>query len=129
MRHLEVCVVADGRLRVVQAAFDPSTGDTLFEGRLFRDVFSDTAGYAASQPWYVNNEPIAWDRRRYTKYGPPRILSPSQLKPGGHHEGIAFFIEANAAHAPEVIFVPIRPGCEFHGYQWDLTIGGIRGGG
>jgi hypothetical protein len=126
-REIQTCVVENGALRVVSAAIDRSTGDTLVDGRAFRDVFADTAGYAADRPWFINNEPITWDRRVYTKFGPPRIVSPSQLRRGGEHDGVMFFIEANAGATPEVIFVPTRPGCEFHRYQWERTTGGVRG--
>jgi hypothetical protein len=129
VREVQVCVLESGRLRVVQATYDPATGDTLAGGRPWAEVFSDTAGYAANRPWYVSNEPITVEGRRYTKYGPLRILPPSGLRPGGRHEGTTFFIEANAGGTPEVIYVPTRPGCEFHAYQWDLTTGGVRGGG
>jgi hypothetical protein len=112
---------------MVNAAVEPSTGDTLVAGRAFREVFADTARYAADKPWFINNEPITWDRRVYTKYGPPRIVPPSQLRPGGEHDGVMFFIEANAGATPEVIFLPTRPECEFHRYQWELTTGGVRG--
>jgi hypothetical protein len=91
-------------------------------------VLPDTGRYAADRRWYINNEPITWERRRYTKFGPPHVLSAAELRPAGEHDGVVFFVEASTAGTPEVIFLPIRAGCEFHRYQWDLTTGGIRGG-
>jgi hypothetical protein len=126
-RQIKLCVVENGTLRVLDAVLDRSTGDTLVEGRAFREVFANRAEYAIDKLWFVRNEPITWERRVYTKYGPPRIVSPSQLRPGGRHGGVVFFIEANAGATPEVIFVPTRPGCEFHWYQWERTTGGVRG--
>jgi hypothetical protein len=127
MREIHVCVLEDGRLRAVRAAYDPAGGDTLYGGRPFRDAFPDTAGYAASERWYLENETISWERRRYIKYGLPRILAPRELLPGGRHGGVAFFIEAGTEGTPGIIYVPTRPGCEFQAYQWDLMGGGVRG--
>ena len=87
----------------------------------------DTARYAGNEAWYLNNEPIMWDGRRYTKYGPPRVLSPDGLRRAGEHQGVPFFVRQNTGGAPDVIYLPTRPGCEFHPYQWDLTSGGTRG--
>ena len=129
VERIQVCVLEGGQLRVVEATVDRSRGDTLVGGRSFRESDAARSGYAAAASWYINNEPITWEGRRYTKYGPLRILAPTQLRAGGQHEGIGFFIEANATGTPEVIFVPTGPGCEFHAYQWDLTTGGVRGGG
>lgn len=128
VRPLRLCVLDEGRLREVEATYHPQTGDTLFHGRPVGEAFPDTAGYAFNKPWYVHNEPITWERRYYTKYGPPRVLSPAALRPAGEHGGVVFFAEVDTAETPGVIFVPIRPGCEFHSYQWERTIGGVRGG-
>jgi hypothetical protein len=126
-REISVCVVVGGRLREVQATYDPATGDTLYGGRPFRTAFADTVGYAANKRWYLNNEPITWERRRYEKYGPPRIISPGTLRTAGQHDGVTIFAEARTAGAPDIIYVPTRPGCEFHLYQWDARPGPIRG--
>jgi hypothetical protein len=126
-REIHVCVLEDGRLREVRAAYDPVSGDPLYGGRPFRDAFPDTAGYAAGERWYLENETISWERRRYIKYGLPRILAPRELLPGGRHGGVAFFIEANTEGTPGIIYVPTRPGCEFQAYQWDLMGSGVRG--
>lgn len=126
-REVTLCVVEGGRLREVQATYDPATGDTLYGGRPFRAAFADTAGYAANKRWYLNNEPISREQRRYEKYGPPRIISPGKLRPAGQHDGVAIFAEAQTAGAPDVIYVPTRPGCEFHLYQWDARTGPTRG--
>jgi hypothetical protein len=111
-------------LRNVRATYDPGTRDTLYNGRPFRE---DSTGSVGTRPWYVNNEPIVWEGRRYTKYGPPRVLLSDSLRRAGEHQGVVFFVEANTTGTPGVIYVPTRPGCEFHLYQWDLTSGGIRG--
>ncbi len=126
-REISVCVLEGGRLRDVRAVYDPASGDTLYGGRRFRDAFPDTAAYAASERWYLENETISWERRRYTKYGLPRILAPRELLPGGRHGGVAFFIEAGTEGTPGIIHVATRPGCEFQAYQWDLMGSGVRG--
>lgn len=127
VRQIQTCVMENGRLRAVEATYDPASDDLLVDGRPLRELFTDLSGYAAEQPWFVNNEPITWERRYYTRYGPPRIVPPSQLRPGGEHGGVPFFVEANAGADPELLFVPTRPGCEFQWYQWEGTVGGVRG--
>ena len=105
----------------------PSGEGLLVDGLSFREVFTDTSGYAADEAWFVDNEPSPWERRYYTRYGPPRIVHPSQLRPGGEHGGVPFFVEANAGANPELLFVPVQPGCLFQWYQWEGTVGGVRG--
>lgn len=112
-RELDVCVLA--------------TGDTLFAGRAFRAAFPDTAGYAAHEEWYVSNGPISWEGRRYEKFGRPRVLSTRELRPVGQHQGVVLFAAANTPGTPGILYVPTRPGCEFHLYHWDARTGPIRG--
>lgn len=127
VRELSVCVLEGNRLRAVQTVYDPATGDTLYGGRPFRAAFPDAVGYAGNKRWYVDNEPILWESRRYEKIGPPRVLSPDRVRVAGQHGGVVLFAEAHTAGTPDIIYVPTKPGCEFHQYHWDARTGPIRG--
>lgn len=126
-RIIRVCFMDDGRLREVQVTYNSLTGETTYEGRPFTEISRDTATYAAEKLWYINNEPVTWETRRFIKYGMPRPLAAAELRPIGRYDGVALFTEAAHPGAPEIVFVPTRPGCEFQSYQWDLTGLGVRG--
>lgn len=72
--------------------------------------------YAAGASWYVNNEPITFEGRRYLKYGLPSKIEERELTWIGVLGRIRVYAERDRAAAPEVIFVATAPG-EFHPYQ------------
>lgn len=123
-----VCVVRNDELSYVTASVDPATGDSTYEGRRFRDAFPADSTYAASAAWYHRNEPIAFNGRRYVSYGLPRALRPGDLVARGQFRGTTIFV-ATADTDPQmlIIYVPVRPTCEFQPYE---TEGGwpVRGG-
>ncbi|HEX8693957.1 MAG TPA: hypothetical protein VF746_16155 [Longimicrobium sp.] len=73
--------------------------------------------YAADAPWYVSHEPIVYEGSLYVKYGLPRVLGVDELKRIGTFRGIPVFGEVEASTRPDVLYLPVRPGCEFHPYQ------------
>jgi len=111
---VSLCVVQNGQLATIQVAQGemPPAGE----------------GYAESAPWFINNEPLPFMGRRYVKYGLPRVLGTTDVHGVGTINGVPMFAEhaANADH-PEVIYVPVRPGCEFQPYQYEVKAGGVRG--
>lgn len=113
---ISICVLDDGALRNVQAQYNPATGDTLMNGRSFRQAYPNDARYAAGAPWYVANEPITYQQRRYVKYGLPRILGVSDLSPLEPYRGVQLFSEAGV-RTPDIIYVPVRSGCEFQPFS------------
>jgi hypothetical protein len=122
-----VCVVENGALREVAAAYNTATGDTTVNGRAFAQAYPGTTGYAAGATWFINNEPITVMGRRYVKYGLPRVLGVNEVSRMGDYMGVPVFAEAGATGATEVIYLPVRPGCEFQPYQVDVKVGGVRG--
>ncbi|HEU4557412.1 MAG TPA: hypothetical protein VFS20_06160, partial [Longimicrobium sp.] len=66
---LLACVVQNGRMAVVKLDYNPVTGDSLLNGRVFREVYPITAEHAVSAAWYANNEPITFAGRQWFKYG------------------------------------------------------------
>jgi hypothetical protein len=111
---VSMCVVQDGQLTTIQVAEGeaPPAGE----------------GYAGSTAWFVNNEPVTFMGRRYIKYGLPRVLGTTDVHGVGTVQGVSVFAEhaANTEH-PEVIYVPVRPGCEFQPYQYETKAAGVRG--
>ena len=126
-RTINVCVVDNGMLREVQATYTISSGDTTVNGRPFSEAYPATTGYAANQPFYINNEPVMVDGRRYVKYGLPRVLGVNEVTRAGETMGVSVFAEAGATGTPEVVYLPVRPGCEFQPYQLEVKAGAVRG--
>jgi hypothetical protein len=126
-RDVRICVVENGALREVTATYNTATGDTTVSGRPFATAYPATSGYAAGMTWFINNEPITVMGRRYVKYGLPRVLGVNEVARMGDYMGVPVFAEAGATGATEVIYLPVRPGCEFQPYQLDVKVGGVRG--
>lgn len=126
MRQITVCVVEGTQLRNVQATFNPATGDTMVmmdgQQRPFGQAFPATTGYAAGEAFYINNEPITFQGRRYVRFGLPRVIGAQEVNRIGEYRGIQVFAETGATGAPQVIYLPVRTGCEFAVYQQETAI-------
>ena len=61
------------------------------------------------------------------KYGLPRVLGVNEVTRTADFMGVPVFAEAGATAATEVVYVPVRPGCEFQPYQLEVKVGGVRG--
>jgi hypothetical protein len=121
-------VIEDGMLRNVQAQFNPATGDTTVAGQAFRTAYpSTTPPYAAGADWFIANEPVTFQTRRYVKFGLPRIVGVGDLSRVGEYQGVPVFAETGAPARPDVIYIPVRPGCEFQPYQFEVKAGAVRG--
>ena len=108
-----VCVVQGGALTEIEVT-DPASVQT-------------TGEYAGGAPWFINNEPITFGGRRYVKYGLPRVVGVTELGRVGDYQGVGVFGEAGGMEPREVIYVPVRPGCEFQPYQLERKATGVRG--
>ncbi|MGE0158633.1 MAG: PPC domain-containing protein [Gemmatimonadales bacterium] len=121
---IRVCVVQGTELREIEAQYNALTGDTTVAGRLFREVHPLGPDYAAGTTWYVDNDPIEIDGTPFVKYGLPRVLGVADLMSYVQHEGVVVFAETGTVGAPEVVYVPVRTGCEFQPYVVDT--GGVE---
>jgi hypothetical protein len=122
----QVCVIENGMLRIVEAQYS-ATGDTVIAGRSLREAYpTTTPPYAAGAAWYVEGTPIMLDGRRYVKFGMPRVLGVSEVARMGEYLGVPVFAEAGVTR-PEVVYLPVRPGCEFQPYQSEVKSGSVRG--
>ena len=123
IRDIRVCVVENGALREITAQYNTQTGDSTYNGQ----PIPSSVGYAAGATWYINNEPITVNGRRYVRYGLPRVLGVSEVTRTADYMGVSVFSEAGAMGTPEVLYIPVRPGCEFQPYQLEVKAGGVRG--
>jgi len=116
---VRVCVLKDGGLAAVPVVRDPRTGDSTYLDQPFARAFPTDSTYAANAPWYASHERIALPgaRYQYVKYGLPRVLPMELLARYGEHHGVPMFIEVGMPAPPEVLYIPVRPGCEFQAYQ------------
>ena len=123
-REVQYCALDGTTLRNYDARYDAEAG--IFytpEGRLvrtggsFEPWVTERGRYAASQPWYIDNEPIDVRGREYVKYGLPRVLGVTEISFYEEAGGAAAFVEAGASGTPEILYVAVRPDCEFQPYQ------------
>ena len=124
---IRVCVVQGTTLAEVDAVYLPGTGDTLVaaggQRRPFASVHPSTApAYAGGERWYIETLPVRHSNRDFVKFGLPRVLPANQLVRVGDHGGIGLFAETGSAAPHTVLYVPLRPGCEFQPYQEQATI-------
>jgi hypothetical protein len=124
---VSVCVVRDGELIEVAAAVDPQTGDTVVDGRPYREAFpADAPHYLAAAEWAARGEWVVHERRRYVSYGTPRILRAADLVRVGEFRGIPLFAR-RAEGGFRSVYLPTRPGCEFQLFHYNATVGEVRG--
>jgi hypothetical protein len=113
-----VCVVRNGQLESVEIAVDPARGDTTYQGRPFAQAFPTDSTYALNAPWYRSYAPVPFAEGRYIKYGLPRVLGTTDVVPFGKIGPVTVFAEPTAnRRQPIVIYISVRPGCEFQPYQ------------
>ncbi len=119
-REVRVCEVVDGEAREITRMATPAD-DTVYGGGP-----ATGPGYATSAAWFIDNEPITFHGRRYVKYGVPRVLAINEVSRAGEYRGVSAFWETETM-SELVIYVPVRPGCEFQPYVASLKAPGVRG--
>ena len=125
-QDIQVCVLQDGNLTNVTATYNTTAGDTTVNGQPFATAFPTGGQYAANASWYINNEPVMFQNRRFVKYGLPRVLGVNEVTRVGEFQGVPVFAETGQTR-PEVVYVLVRPGCEFQPYQVETKTGSVRG--
>jgi hypothetical protein len=118
---LQLCVVLDQEMRIVDAIFLPSSGDTVVvvEGR--REPLAERYPYqpwvyAAETSWYGNDEPVVHLGNEYLRYGLPRLVKPEEVTRVGEYRGVSLYASP-ADPTPETIYVPLAAGCEAQPYR------------
>ncbi|MFL5537569.1 MAG: hypothetical protein ACJ8J0_01170 [Longimicrobiaceae bacterium] len=114
--YLTTCVVRNGRMEEVKIEYDTQRGDTTYQGRPFSAAFPVDSTFALNADWYRESV-ISSMWGRYLKYGQPRILGTSDVVPIGTFRGVTVFAEPGVnRERPLVIYLPVRPVCEFQPY-------------
>ena len=128
---VSLCVLEDGRIAMVEGVVHPETGDTLIGGRPWREVHREgEPPYAAGVEWYIRNDMIHVPGRDLplTKYGLTRILGPKEVVPYGKYRGVPLFVEEGQQDGvADIVYVFVRPGCEFQTYLQEYSLGAVRG--
>ncbi len=112
------CVIREGEVTAIRFRLDLATGDSTVQGQAFSDLYPPTPpAYVAGASWYIDGEPIVLGGRRYQKLGPLRVVSPERLHRVGEFKGTSVFADTVGTNLDGVVFVPVRPGCEFQPYS------------
>ena len=115
--YLRTCVVRNGRMEDVDIEYNPQRGDTTYQGRPFSAAFPVDSTVALNADWYRESMVVGFEWGRYLKYGQPRILGITDVVPIGTFRGVTVFAEPGAnREKPLVIYLPVRPACEFQPY-------------
>jgi len=120
MRDISVCVVTNTGLQTVTATFNPANNDTTVAGGTrFSTQYPATAPtYAAGATWFINTDAIRLNNSEFVKFGVSRLISNAgQLQRVGEFQGTPIFAEMGATRPYQVLYVPLRPGCEFQPYS------------
>jgi hypothetical protein len=127
LERLSVCVVRNGELSEVPVFYNPATGDSLYESQSFRDAFPADSTFAASAAWYHTYRPIPLFGRPYVSYGLPRAMRPGEVVAIARYRGLTVYGQPGDSVRPLVVFLPVRPTCEFQPYETEAGQG-VRGG-
>ncbi|HEX2631133.1 MAG TPA: hypothetical protein VHM26_19095, partial [Chitinophagaceae bacterium] len=76
--------------------------------------------YAEGAAWFINSEAVKLGATSYVKYGLPRILGVNEIEKSTVYQGINVYVEAGIKGVAEVIYIPVRQGCEFQPYQVEV---------
>lgn len=104
-------------------------GDTLVGPRRVRFAelgpgIGFVGNYAADESWFVDDEPITFERRRFSKFGQPSSRDCGAMKIVGDYRGVNLFTEMTASSPFAAVLVPVSPGV-FQAYRAD--VGRVRG--
>ena len=121
-RKMRECVVVNGQLKEVEIDYNPATGErTMLVNGVRKDFYEvypmKGVDYADGLGWFINNEKVQFNGKTFTKYGLPRILGVNEIVKSGLYKGVGVYVEAGLKPPFEVIYIPVRQGCEFQPYQ------------
>jgi hypothetical protein len=116
------CVIAKGDLIEVEVEYDYNTGEKTVtvngQKKKFAEVYPpEGTGYAAASTWFINSETITVEGDKYVKYGLPRVLGVTDLQKRSTYLGVNIYVEPGLQGVAEMIYIPVRGGCEFQPYQ------------
>lgn len=122
-RAVKVCVVTNSGLAMVDGSYDPTSGATTVSGRPFPgNDPPPTPTYAGGARWFVSSDSLTFNDANYVKFGIVRAVESAQLTRVGEVMGTGVFAESNPAAPQGVVYIPVRPGCEFQPYVLRQTL-------
>ena len=80
--------------------------------------------YAGGEMWFVEDEPLTFEDREFSKFGQPASRDCRGMKIVGDAHGVNLFAEVSASSPFGVLYVPVRPGV-FQSYP--SQVGRVRG--
>ncbi|MFP4624895.1 MAG: hypothetical protein ACLFRX_11995 [Gemmatimonadota bacterium] len=80
--------------------------------------------YAATERWFVDDEPITFAGRTFSRFGQPEAPDCRSIKIVGDYDGVNLFADVEASEPFEALYVPVQPGV-FQPYQ--AQVGRVRG--
>ncbi len=75
--------------------------------------------YAADETWFIEDEPITFEQRRYDKSGNEVRLDCPDLMRVGEYMGVPLFAMRNADRPFDMLYVPVTPGV-WQPYEYGL---------
>lgn len=123
LHKIKECVIEKGVLKIVEVDYNPASGERTITvngvTKKFYDVYpQEGKEYASKAGWYINNEEVPYKTAKFVKYGLPRVLGSTEVERTGEYGGVGIYTEAGLpANEVEVIYIPVRSGCEFQPYQ------------
>lgn len=126
-----LCILRDGNVATIEGTYRPERGDTVIGGRPWRQALPAAfPPYAEGVDWYVKGEMVVSPGRELPleRYGLTRVFAPADVKRLGEYRGLPLFVDAAyEGGIAEVVYLFVRPGCEFQPYQQAYTVGAVRG--
>ncbi|HUG42146.1 MAG TPA: hypothetical protein VMM12_16880 [Longimicrobiales bacterium] len=124
-RAATICLASGQSIEIRLGA----AGDTLIGPQRVRMVdlgpgIGFVGDYAGNEGWFINDDAITFDRRRFSKFGQPQARECASMKIVGDFDGVNLFAETAASAPFAVLYVPVRPGV-FQSYQ--SQVGRVRG--
>ncbi len=119
LEKITECVQLHGKAVSVELNYNMETGakSVTVKGKEvpFNLFYKTDSTYAKNQKWYLKDENIIFNGKKYGKFGLPRILEPTDVEKAGVYKKTTVFVEAGKKDG-EVIYVFVQPGCEFQPY-------------
>lgn len=104
----------------------PASDTAAFQDSVRRAEPLPRAGYAGGQPWFTPHGRVPFPshyRPGIGRYGLPRFIGGHLLRRVGEYQGVGVYAAADVWWRVEVLYIPVRPGCEFQPYMtahWGL---------
>ncbi len=127
-----ICLLVEGEFRDVPLVVRPVSGDTVavMEGeRVPLERLRDHGDPHAARDWVRSDEPLEFMGSRYLAFGPPRAVSPGELRPlSGGPPGLTLLSAPDTKESPpDEIYLAVGPHCTVQPYQVEEEVRQVSG--